>query len=389
MHVRTHRLPLLLAILVMMVSAFATSVSAQNSRRLLSYYPYWAKWNAPSYTARQIPYDKMTHILHAFLALKANGQGGIVVPDGLIEDELIARAHAAGVKVMISVGGADPVQAAAFSTIAAKPEYRRAFAHNMHEFMLRYGYDGVDIDWEVPNAPQDTVPCIMMMQALREELPTPRWLVSMAIGSDPRGYGTGFDVPALAPLLDFINVMTYDFHGPWTDHAGHNSPLFLNHADPGLEGSVETSIDLFTQLFGVSPQKLNMGTAFYGYEFGTVQRLWGFCNCGTTTLSVNYGTYIKQRINQLGWTRFVDLDARAPYLLYQGAGGDPGFITYDDAGSTARKVSYALVSRDLGGAFMWDLSADYDGYSQDLLNSMYNAWLNASRGEGPLISQDH
>jgi len=120
-----------------------------------------------------------------------------------------------------------------------------------------------------------------------------------------------------------------------------------------------------------------------------VQRLWGFCNCGTTTLSVNYGTYIKQRINQQGWTRFVDLDARAPYLLYQGAGGDPGFITYDDAGSTARKVSYALVSRDLGGAFMWDLSADYDGYSQDLLNSMYNAWLSASRGGGPLISQDH
>jgi chitinase len=385
--VRIHRL-IVGAFLVLMISNCVTLVSAQDSKRLLSYYPYWAKWNTPSYTARQIPYEKMTHILHAFLALKANGQGGIVVPDGLIEDELISRAHAAGVKVMISVGGADSIQSAAFSILAANPDYRRAFAHNLHDFMLRYGYDGVDIDWEVPNAPQDTVPCIMMMQTLREELPAPRWLISMAIGSDPRGYGTGFDVPALAPLLDFINVMTYDFHGPWTNHAGHNSPLFLNHADPGLEGSVETSIDLFTQLFGVSPQKLNIGTAFYGYEFGTVQNLWGFCHCETTTLSVNYGNYIKQRINLQDWGRFFDADAQAPYLLYQGHGNDPGFITYDDEASTARKVSYALVTRDLGGAFMWDVSADYDGYSQDLLNAMYNAWLNANRAKTPSFTDD-
>jgi chitinase len=370
-------------LLFVLVVTTAISASAQSSKRLLSYYPYWAKWNTPAYTARQIPYGKMTHILHAFLSVSADGHGGIVVPAGLIERELIARAHAAGVKVMISVGGADPVQAAAFSTIAASPEYRRAFARNMHDFVMRYGYDGVDIDWEVPNAPQDTVPCIMMMETLRDELPSPQWLISMAIGSDPQSYGNGFDVPALAPLLDFINMMTYDFHGPWTNHAGHNSPLFLNHADPGLEGSVEISIDLFTQLFGVSPERLNVGTAFYGYEFGTVQKLWGFCNCETTTLSVNYGNYIKQRINQLGWSAFFDRDALAPYLLYQDEGGDPGFITFDDAKSTSRKVSYALVTRNLGGAFMWDVSADYDGHSQDLLEAMYQAWLNANRAGNP------
>ena len=84
----------------------------------------------------------------------------------------------------------------------------------------------------------------------------------MAAG--PRSWGVGFDAPALAPILDFINVMTYDFHGPWSDHAGHNSPLALNPDDPELEGSVETSMDLFANDYAVPPSKLNFGTAFYG-----------------------------------------------------------------------------------------------------------------------------
>jgi len=62
----------------------------------------------------------------------------------------------------------------------------------------------------------------------------------------------------------------------------------------------------------------------------------------------------------------------APYLTH----GEPGsaFITYDDPESTARKVTYALDIRGLGGVFMWELSADYDGKKQDLLDAMYQAY---------------
>ena len=52
----------------------------------------------------------------------------------------------------------------------------------------------------------------------------------------------------------------------------------------------------------------------------------------------------------------------------------PGFLTYDDPESTARKTRYVLKKRGFGGVFMWELSADYDGHSQDLLNAMYNVW---------------
>ena len=55
----------------------------------------------------------------------------------------------------------------------------------------------------------------------------------------------------------------------------------------------------------------------------------------------------------------------------------PGFITYDDAATTNRKTRYILNQRGFGGVFMWELSADYDGQSQDLLDAMYKGWQTA------------
>jgi chitinase len=355
----------------------AGSLPLPAQTRLLAYYPMWAKTQTPPYSAAQIPYRKMTHIAHAFLAINPKADGGISIDPSLLEPALISGAHAAGVKVLISIGGADPAQAPAFSTVAKSDALRKTFARNVHNFVTANGYDGVDIDWEVPNAPADTQPCILLMQALRAEMPSPGFLLSMAIGANPPGYGTGFDVPSLAPILDFINVMTYDFHGPWSNHAGHNAPMILNMSDPGLEGSLTISMDLFEKTYGVPRQKLNFGTAFYGYDFEGAKSLWDVCNCGKTTTSVNYGTGIKQRINRLGWKSHFDNVAQAPYLLYEGSGQGPGFVTYDDAGSTSAKTTLVLGARKMGGMFMWDLSADFDGSTQDLLDAMYRAFVSA------------
>ena len=353
----------------------APSSASAGPKRLLGYYPFWAQTGSPAYSATNIPYQKLTHIAHAFLLLDRKNIGNIVVSDGLIEPVLITKAHSAGVKVLISIGGGDPAQARAFRKIAADPAIRAEFVQNVYNFVVANGYDGVDIDWEIPVNPKDTNNCIMLMQDLRSQFPAPRYLLSMAIPADPRSWGSGFDVPALAPLLDFINVMTYDFYGPWSAHAGLNSPLFQDPADPEQVGSIATSMDLFANIYGVPSDKLNIGTAFYGYEFDSSQRLWDACSdCGNTTYTVNYGADIKPRIGHTGWVRRRDSAARSPYLLYQGVGGQSGFITYDDALSTSKKVNYVLGERGFGGVFMWSLEADFDGNSQDLLDAMYGAF---------------
>lgn len=360
-----------LAVVALLLSrpALAQRRADHAPQRLLGYYPEWSKTNTPPYSAAQIPYEKLTHISHAFVLLAANADGALDVPAAMIEPALISKAHAAGVKVLVSIGGGDGIQGPRFNTMAASETRRRAFVHNVHSFLRKYGYDGVDIDWEVPNA-ADRQNCTILMEELRDELPSPRWLITMATPSDPRNWGQGFDIPALAPLLDFMNVMTYDYYGTWSSGTGHVSPLFQNPADPQQAGSVKTSMDLYANQYGVPRAQLNIGTPFYGYEFDGVDTLWAQCSTCVNT-SQNYAPYIKSRINQQGWNTNYDHVAKAPYLTNSTI---PGFLTYDDPVSTARKTRYVLEKRGFGGVFMWELSADYDGHGQDLLEAMYAVW---------------
>lgn len=54
----------------------------------------------------------------------------------------------------------------------------------------------------------------------------PRLLLTAAVPASFEAIAAGYDVPEIAKYLDFINVMTYDFHGQWERTVGHNSPLF-------------------------------------------------------------------------------------------------------------------------------------------------------------------
>lgn len=342
------------------------------SKRLLGYYPEWSKYNDPPYTysADQIPYSQLTHIAHAFLLLDKTADGTIDMPQGFIEPELISQAHAAGVKVLVSIGGGGGGQGNRFNKMARVEAYRQAFVRNVHAFLTQYSYDGVDIDWEIPNK-KDMANCTTLMQELRNELPAGQWLISMATPSDPRSWGQGFDIPALAPLVDFMNVMTYDFTGSWAGYTGLNSPLFQDPADPIQSGSLKTSMDLYTETYGVPPAELNIGTPFYGYEFDGADALWAGCaDCQVS--QQNYGNYIKGLLRSPDWQKEFDQIAKVPYLVNAAL---PGFISYDDKASTARKTRYVVKQRGFGGIFMWELSADFDGKKQDLMDAMYKAWL--------------
>jgi chitinase len=346
-----------------------------GQKRLLAYYSSGSRRNATPYSAANIPYDRLTHIDHAFLRFSSKNDGSLDVSPNLLEPELISRAHAAGVKVIISIGGGGANAGKAFPVIAADPTARANAARNLRDFVVQNGYDGVDLDWEYPQGVEERSNCTLLLAAIRKEMPAPRYELSMAIPAQPDSMGEGsYDLEALAQILDYFNVMTYDFHGPWSKHAGHNSPLFQNPADPGHErSSIAAAIDTYVNYFHVPPDKVNVGTGFYGYEFTTAADLWAPCDCARTTFSRGYGPYIKQRIGQMGWKRFFDADAQAPYLM-RADRSEPGVITYDDAESVARKVDYALGTRGIGGFFTWVLGADYDGQSQDLMTAMHAAF---------------
>jgi chitinase len=357
------------------IVALVPALQAQ-SPRLLAYYGYWDKWNVPPYTAATIPYHELTHIVHSNIGPANKADGSLAVPEAFLDPELISRSHAAGVKVEVCISGA----AYLFVVIDADPALRATFAQNIANFAIAHGYDGVDFDNEVPYSQEQADNFTQLVANVRALLPAGQYLISAAVSSSPGGYGI-YDFPGLTPLLDFYNVMTYDFHGAWTNHSGHNSPLYLSPLDPGQEGSLDTSTREFTTTYAIPAEQINLGTAFYGYAFD-VEGLWTFCSghslCGNQGAPTVTYAQAEQLMKAGGWSENWDDLADAPYLL------NPnfptfGFITYDNPTSTSEKVKYALAQHHLGGVFMWELSQDYDGTGQPLLNAMSSALNEAKR----------
>ena len=127
-------------------------------KRIVGDYVYWSKYQDPVYSAAQIPFHELTHINHAGISFA--GDGTLSVPDGYIEPELNNRAHAAGVKVMVLMGGDfyGLETSGAIQTLVA----------NAAAFAKQYHYDGFDIDWEYPETRADRRILVQLMDLLRK-----------------------------------------------------------------------------------------------------------------------------------------------------------------------------------------------------------------------------
>lgn len=350
----------------------APSQSAHRvEKRLVADYDSGSKYLDPPYSAAQIPYNKLTHIIHA--GVPFNDDGSLGVPDGFLEPQLIKKAHAAGVRVMLLTGGNVPV-------LEGDPALLKKVVANLKKFVVQHNYDGVDLDWEYPSSAADTAVLYDLMSALRKALPAPRYQLS--IDAAPF-IEENYDVPHLRHVIDFFNIMTYDCAGPWTSLGHLNSPIFWDNNDPEPDecepgASDKEAADIY--LKDAPASQLNMGTPFYGYHYTNIHKEFGICPnaattpdgfCDDTVLTVNYGPDIKKLVNRQGWQTFYDPYSFVPYMVKKN--GSPGYITYDDPLSTFLRVWYVDWYRGLGGSFMWSLDADYDGHSQDLLDSMYDA----------------
>jgi chitinase len=349
------------------------TASEHAGKRLVADYDSGSKFLAPpfTYTAAQIPYSKITHIIHSGVGFDADGN--LQVPDQFIEPELIPRAHAAGTKVMLLIGGD-------VTGLEANPGAIPTLVENLKAFETEYGYDGLDLDWEYPGSAADTAFLLTLEKAFRGGFPAPRYLLSV----DAAPWSASlYDAKHVKNVIDWFNIMTYDCAGPWTADGQLNSPIFWDPSDPNPAecepgGSDQQSAKIF--LAEVPASQLNQGTPFYGYEYTNVSALFGDCpnaattadgDCDNTVLTVNYGPNVKWRVNKHGWVSYRDPVALVPYLLRKD--GSPGFITYDDPLSTYTRVIYSDWVNGLGGTFMWSLDADYDGHSQDLLDAMHEA----------------
>ncbi|MGW6296471.1 glycosyl hydrolase family 18 protein [Streptomyces sp. NPDC055058] len=220
-------------------------------------------------------------------------------------------------------------------------------------------FDGIDIDWEYPNACGLTCdtsgPAAFknLSQALRAEFGDD-YLVTAAITADGSDGGKidAADYGGAAQYLDWYNVMTYDYFGAWdkTGPTNPHSPLTSFNGIP-KEGFNSAAAIAKLKAKGVPAKKLLLGIGFYGRGWtGVTQSAPG----GTATGAAP-GTY------EAGIEDYKVLKNACPVTgTFAGTAyahcGD-NWWSYDTPATINGKMAWAK-NQGLGGAFFWEFSGD-------------------------------
>lgn len=317
---------------------------------IVGYYPSWNRAVLPH---DKVDFENLTHIAHAFIWPETDGS--ISTYSNFYYPDLVNLAHQTGKKIIVAIGGWG--QSYGFSSVVADSTKRERFINNITDFCFDNSYDGVDIDWEYPKNANDKTNLTLFITELRESFDEidSSLVISMAI---PAGWWSGqwFDYESLKYFVNWFTCMTYDFHGPWTDHAGHNSPLY---APPGeTEGSIHQAIQYLISR-AIPRELILMGLPFYGREFNASE-LYGPSTGGD---AINYNQIVE--LIDSNWTYCWDDISKVPYLINS---SNTKIVSFDDTVSIAIKCQY-VVDNDLGGVGIWALGQDYTGDFQPLLET--------------------
>src|SRR5579862_4713977 len=223
---------------------------------------YYAGWMQNQLPVRDVDFTAMTHVIHFAVVPRADGtlDGGTNGVTAVNSTDIVTRAHAAGIKVLICVGGEN--SAAGFRS-ACSDANRSRFVSNLVNFLQSYKYDGVDLDWE-PLEATDASRFTSLVDDLCDALKvvTPRPLLTAAVGSQPSLFAM------LQSKFDQINLMTYSFSGAWPGWlTWYNAPIYDGGHRFPTTGQLAPSVDGVVSNFlshGVAASKLGIGICFYG-----------------------------------------------------------------------------------------------------------------------------
>jgi chitinase len=232
-------------------------------------------------------------------------------------------------------------------------------------------FDGIDIDWEYPNACGlvcDTSGFSSyknLMAALRSRFGA-SYLVTSAITADGSSGGKidAADYAGAAQYVNWYMPMTYDYFGAWAAQGptAPHSPLTSYAGIPQAGFYSDAAIQKLKSK-GIPASKLLLGVGFYGRGWtGVTQSTPGGSATGAAP-----GTY------EQGIEDYKVLKGRCPATgtvagtAYAFCGGQ--WWSYDTPSTLAGKMSYSK-NQGLGGAFFWELSGDTA--NGELITALYN-----------------
>jgi chitinase len=280
-------------------------------------------------------------------------------------------------KTMLAIGGWNE-GSSRFSPMVANPERRKELIKNAIKFLRQNHFDGLDLDWEYPSfrdggKSRDRDNYAQLVQELREEFDREsektgrsRLLLTMAVPAGIEYINKGYDVPKLNRYLDWMNILSYDYHSAFEPAVNHHAPLYSLEEPSEYNYDTELNIDYTIQHYlknGADPNKLVLGIPTYGRsytlynpdanELGAPAD--GPGDMGDATRENGYLAYyeICEYVKSQDWELVQpDPDAMGPYAYK-----DNQWVGFDDDAIARKKAAY-VAENGLGGIMFWSIDND-------------------------------
>ena len=309
------------------------------SKKVFGYHPYWQGTKWQSYN-----YDLLTTI--AYFSAETNSTGDLTNLHGWPATDLINKAHANGVEVVLTVTLFDKSD---IETLLSHNSYRDRLIKNLLYEVNRAGADGVNIDFEsFPESQKDNLVSFVknLRKSLRDSIPN----AQVTLATPAVDWSNAWDFNALATESDGLFIMGYDYHWKGSTTTGPVAPL------TGGSYNITNTVNTYLSVTNNNYDKLILGNPYYGYEWPS--------NSGDKGASTtNDGTAVifsTAESKALSYGKLWDSDSQTPWYRYQ----NPSWFQtwYDDSLSLSNKYDF-VISKKLGGVGIWALGYD-EGYDE-------------------------
>ena len=387
------------------------SNTSNVNKNIIMYFPNWGVYSEShnNLTVGDIPWDKVTVINHAFFTVSkdfklestdkdADFEKSFPNSEGWDQEQL--RGHIGeykyykskypNVKVLISVGGW--TRGENFHDMAKTKENRKIFIDSIIDFLKKYPFiDGIDIDWEYPGenrqkdpndeydkgcpgGPEDKENFTLLLKEIRQAYKDNNLPDKMLTIANTGNYEKLQlqESDKYIEYLDFINVMTYDFHGAFEKQTNHHAPIYYNEDDPTRYNKytfcAEDALKMYVKEYNIPTEKLNVGSPFYSRGWSEVDDSTGTNGLFSTATKAYKGSWdsvtspggqipwfqIKEMENKDGWKKYWDDKAKVPYLYNKSL---KSMITYEDEKSLKERCNF-VIKNNYGGIIVWEITGD-------------------------------
>lgn len=160
-----------------------------------------------------------------------------------------------GPKIILAIGGWTDSSGDKYSRLVSNGASRRKFVVATISFLRRHNFDGLSVEWNYPHCWQsdckkglesDKPNFTKLLKELRDEFDkqTPKLTLAVSISGYKEVIDRAYEVEEISELVDFMSVMTYDYHGAWEPKTGHLAPLYRQSGDNYLHYNVVSAKSL-------------------------------------------------------------------------------------------------------------------------------------------------